>query len=160
LKRTLTGHTGKVTSVSFSPDGQTLGSASDDKTIKLWSLDGQLKRTLDGYSAAFTSVTFSSDSKILASGSDDATIKLWRLDNSQPLSTLIGHNYAVNSISFSPDSNTLVAADANNKIILWNFNLDNLLAKSCQLVHDYLKTNPNNDNDIHMTCKAAHSDED
>jgi WD40 repeat protein len=39
LIKTLNGHHGPVLSVSFSPDGQTLASASDDNTIILWNLD-------------------------------------------------------------------------------------------------------------------------
>jgi WD40 repeat protein len=35
---TLKGHTAWVKSVVYSPDGQTLASGSDDKTIKLWGL--------------------------------------------------------------------------------------------------------------------------
>ena len=37
--KTLVGHSSCVTSVAFSPDGKTVVSGSNDKKIKLWSVE-------------------------------------------------------------------------------------------------------------------------
>ncbi|HAA31677.1 MAG TPA: hypothetical protein DCE56_33220, partial [Cyanobacteria bacterium UBA8553] len=76
----LEGHTDTVFSVRFSPDGQTLASASADKTVKLWSLNGKLLRTLKGHRDTVFSVSFSPDGQTIASASKDRTVKLWSLD--------------------------------------------------------------------------------
>ena len=70
LKATLEGHTDLVWSVAFSPNGQTLASGSQDRTIRLWNPNnGNLVRTLTGHRDAVNSVAFSPDGRTLASGS-------------------------------------------------------------------------------------------
>jgi len=121
---TLTGHSGmigRVNSVAISPQGSTLASGSDDKTIKLWNLDTQQAiATLEGHAHAVKSVAFSPNGKILATGSDDRTIKLWDINTTQEIRTLSGHSHAVKSVSFSQDGKLLASASWDKTIKLWN----------------------------------------
>ncbi len=58
------GDSSSVCSVAFSLDGKYLAFGSQDKTVKLWSIESQKElTTLRGHSESITSVAFSPDGK-------------------------------------------------------------------------------------------------
>ncbi|BAZ16758.1 WD-40 repeat protein [Calothrix sp. NIES-4071] len=122
-KNRIEGHTDWVRSIVYSPDGNTIASASNDKTIKLWNgATGKLISTLVGHQDAVISVVYSPDGNTIASASVDKTIKLWDVATGKIISTLTGHTDQVNSVVTSPDSKTLASASNDNTIKLWNVN--------------------------------------
>jgi len=119
--RALSGHTSRVNSVAFSPDGSTLASGSYDNAIKLWDVaSGRELRTLAGHKGWVESVAFSPDGRTLASGSEDNTIELWDVASGHKLHTLADHTSVVDSVAFSPDGRTLASGSWDHAIKLWD----------------------------------------
>lgn len=144
LLQTLSGHTAAIWRLAYSRDGNTFASASGDNTIKLWNRQGKLLKTFPKQGSAVWGVGFSADGQMVASGNVDAVIRLWQRQG-QPLMNLRGHGGAVRSLAISRDGQFLASAGEDNNLILWNLPRilqGNLFQEGCQIVKDYLQTNP------------------
>lgn len=122
-KVTLSGHSGWISDLTYSPNGTTLASASTDGTIRLWDGEtGKHKMTLKGHTRNVDLVMFSSDSKRLVSWGNDATARLWDTDTGKQIARIDDIHY--NAVGFSPDGKTLVCGQGkgNATIKLWDAN--------------------------------------
>jgi len=132
IGQALTGHTGKVTSLAFGPDGEMLASGSEE--VILWDVvSGQ--RIGQPLTGPAESLVFSPDGKTLASGRSRAII-LWDVTTRQPVGPpLTGQTRVVYSLAFSGDGRTLASGDNDGQIILWDVDTRSWQARACRIAN-------------------------
>lgn len=112
----LVGHRLKVTSVSFSPDGKRLLSASRDHDVILWDVaTGRRLRVLRGHFGTVSDARFSPDGRWIATAGP-RSVGLWWADDGGLVRLLFGPTGPFTAAAFRPDSRTIVASSADGGV--------------------------------------------
>mmetsp|Transcript_59023 Transcript_59023/g.140949 ORF Transcript_59023/g.140949 Transcript_59023/m.140949 type:complete len:489 (-) Transcript_59023:179-1645(-) len=115
-------HFSPVRACDISPDERLLLTASDDKMIKLTSMqDLRFVRSLIGHSHWVRSAVFApSGGHLAASAGDDRTVRLWDAERGSELQSWLDHTDVVNCVRFDAQGLTLAACCCDSVINLWD----------------------------------------
>lgn len=133
LTSNLTEHTSWIRSLAFSPDGKTLASGDESKTIFLWDVKGgdRLATFKLPAGGGHHALAFSPNGNFLASGSSNGTIYLWNATKTEerwwdavgqymPSLVFNGHNARVTNLAFSPDGKMLISGSQDGTVRAWD----------------------------------------
>jgi WD40 repeat protein len=126
------GHTNEIDSITFTPDGTRLVSASADRTVRTWDArDGKQLHLFQAPERAARPLVVSPDLRLVVGRWDGtATVRVWELETGHQVAQLSGHEDRMLTLRFSPQGDRLVTYEGypNNVIRLWDPNTGRLLA--------------------------------
>lgn len=109
---------------AFSPDGQTLVTASETRVFVWDAATGRARGRIRPELAYFTALAFSPDGRVLA-GAGGSAAGLWDAASGRFLCVLAGHRGTVLTLAFSPDGRRLATGSEDTSILVWS--VDSLL---------------------------------
>jgi WD40 repeat protein len=118
----LVGHTGTVPGGRYSPDGETIVTAGEDRTARIWSAaTGRLLTTLRGHDGRrIFAVDIDPAGARIVTASEDQTARIWDAHTGRSLAVLGGHGKWVWVARFSPDGARVVTTSLDGTARLWN----------------------------------------
>eukprot|EP01122_Echinamoeba_exundans_P006136 TRINITY_DN1669_c0_g1_i1.p1 TRINITY_DN1669_c0_g1~~TRINITY_DN1669_c0_g1_i1.p1 ORF type:complete len:359 (-),score=76.63 TRINITY_DN1669_c0_g1_i1:1096-2172(-) len=119
----LSGHESDVLAVRFSPDGNSVASASKDKDIFLWNTYEECKNylMLRGHKGAVLDLSWQSDNNAVYSASSDKSVGVWDAHTGKRMLRLSEHAGIVNAVAGQRKSTQqFVSASDDGAIKVWD----------------------------------------
>ena len=109
---TLPTRPGAVEAVLWAPDGKTLATSSEDKTVRIWdAATGTTVRTLtESPAEAIGSVDYAPDGKSLVVGYENGTIRRWDAATGDTSHVMGTTSLPPRTLAYAPDGKTLAIA--------------------------------------------------
>jgi len=113
-------NSGRVFSVSFSPNGQYIAVTAEEGRIEILDLFGKKILKLKSHNnKSVRSINFSPNGKYIATAGEDGIARIWNLSGKE-ITQLKGHKGEVWSIDFSPDNQNILTAGQDGTARIWD----------------------------------------
>ncbi|PAV76518.1 hypothetical protein WR25_13645 [Diploscapter pachys] len=116
----LTGHSGPIYSVNFSPDRRLLLSSSGDNTVRIWSLDTQRNVVVYRTPSPIWQAQFCNRGYYFCTGGADGQAALWCTERMHPLRLLPDSYGHVSCVDFHPNCNYIVGGSDDRYVRVWD----------------------------------------
>jgi WD40 repeat protein len=116
-------HRDGVGFASFSPDGFSVATASEDFTASIWSPEVG-RRLVMRHRHEVRSISFSLDSKWVVTAGRDQAARIWDSDTGAPLTPWLWHLDELSEARFVPDQSKIITSDLHRNTYLWNLPVD------------------------------------
>lgn len=129
VKHTLTGHCGKVTGVGFIRSNLEAVTSSEDKTVKIWSLDkGYCVNTISTPSTIYALIVDNEDHTIIT-GHKDGAVRVHTAKSKKVMQSLDVQRSSISSCSRSPCGNYLAITTRDHAVLIKDLRMGELLWK-------------------------------
>ena len=121
----VSGFSGRVMSLEFSPDGSQLvlgdwGAGLPGYLRVLSVVDGRIQRSWKAHADSIFDLEFSRDGARLLSAGGDALIKVWDVAKAAPIAVLEGHTSQVVAAAFNTNATQVVSGGTDRQLKVWD----------------------------------------
>ncbi len=120
LKRSISGHEGAVTSVSFVDKPSSIISCSRDRTTRLWNTTSKEEPVVLKHASEVRILTISVSSRKGASGARDGEVKVFSPSSLKCIKNLQAHRSDISGILFIEDEKKIVTSSYNGECRVWD----------------------------------------